>query len=95
MTLLPPSANDEMRRTISNNFRRFSVTGAEAPQLWPWLYGDEISIPPTGSVRQHATLSSLQLAFLDQWVEGDFDADFVDMSGCAVRQPRMAFNADH
>ena len=71
-----------MRRTISNNFRRIDVTGAEAPQLWPWLYGDAISIPSTGSVRQHATLSELQLEFLDQWVTGDFDADYMDTEGC-------------
>ena len=61
----PSPAFMEMRRTISNNFRRFDVSGAEAPQLWPWLYGDAISIPSTGSVRQHATLSELQLEFLD------------------------------
>ncbi len=78
----PSSAYIEMRRTISNNFRRTNVSGAEAPQLWPWLYGDAISIPSTGSVRQHATLSDLQLEFLDQWVKGDFDADYVDRTGC-------------
>ncbi|CAL2108681.1 hypothetical protein T190115A13A_90027 [Tenacibaculum sp. 190524A02b] len=72
----PSTAYTEMRRTISNNFRRIDVSGAEAPQLWPWLYGDAISIPTTGSVRQHATLSGLQLEFLDQWVKGDFDADY-------------------
>jgi len=78
----PSPAFLEMRRTISNNFRRIDVTGAEAPQLWPWLYGDAISIPSTGSVRQHATLSELQLEFLDQWVTGDFDADYMDTEGC-------------
>lgn len=78
----PSPANMEMRRTISNNFRRFDASGAEAPQLWPWLYGDAISIPTVGSVRQHATLSNLQLSFLDQWVKGDFDADYIDMTGC-------------
>lgn len=78
----PSPSNLEMRRTISNNFRRYDVSGAQAPQLWPWLYGDAISIPATGSVRQHATLSELQLSFLDQWVKGDFYADFVDMTGC-------------
>jgi hypothetical protein len=78
----PSSANYEMRRTISNNFRRFDQTGAEAPQLWPWMYGDAVAIPSQGSVRQHSTLSKLQLEFLDQWVEGDFDADFVDTTGC-------------
>ncbi|SHE65650.1 LodA/GoxA family CTQ-dependent oxidase [Pedobacter caeni] len=78
----PSSANLEMRRTISNNFRRYEVSGAEAPQLWPWMYGDAISIPSLGSVRQHSTLSKLQLEFIDQWVKGDFDSDFVDMTGC-------------
>lgn len=72
----PSPAHYEMRRTISNNFRRYSVAGAQAPQLWPWVYGDAVSVPASGSVRQHATLSDLQLAFLDQWVAGDFDADY-------------------
>lgn len=72
----PSKANMEMRRTISNNFRRFEESGAEAPQLWPWLYGDAVAIPTKGSVRQHTTLSNLQLTFLDQWVEGNFISDF-------------------
>jgi hypothetical protein len=83
----PSSANYEMRRTISNNFRRFDQTGAEAPQLWPWIYGDAVAIPSQGSVRQHSTLSKLQLEFLDQWVEGDFYADFVDTTGCPHTPP--------
>lgn len=78
----PSPAYYEMRRTISNNFRRVHISGAESAQLWPWLYGDAISIPTTGSIRQHATLSDLQLEFLDQWVKGDFDADYVDRSEC-------------
>ena len=72
----PSSAYYEMRRTISNNFRRYSVDGANAPQLWPWIYGDAMSVPSTGSDRQSASLSDLQLSFLDQWVKGDFDADY-------------------
>ncbi|CAH0335458.1 hypothetical protein FVB9288_01103 [Flavobacterium sp. CECT 9288] len=78
----PSSANIEMRRTISNSFRRYGTSGAEAPQLWPWLYGDAISIPSVGSMRQNSVLSDLQLSFIDQWVKGDFDADYIDMTGC-------------
>ncbi|MEI8705358.1 LodA/GoxA family CTQ-dependent oxidase [Pseudoalteromonas sp. B62] len=80
----PSPAYQELRRTLSNNFRRTDVSGAQAPQLWPWLYGDAISIPPTGSVRQHATLSNLQLSFLDQWVKGDFINDYKPQSRCPV-----------
>ena len=72
----PSAANLEMRRTISNNFRRFDQPGATAPQLWPWLYGDAVAIPSQGSPRQHATLSKLQLKYLDKWVEGKFHPDF-------------------
>lgn len=72
----PSSANYEMRRTLANNFRRPNGAGANAAQLWPWLYGDAMNIPASDSPRQNATLSDLQLAFLDQWVEGDFDADY-------------------
>jgi hypothetical protein len=74
----PSPAFFELRKTISNNFRRYSVDGAQAPQLWPWVYGDAMSTPASGSVRQYATLSNLQLSFLDQWVKGDFDADHGD-----------------
>lgn len=72
----PSSANYEMRRVLYNNFRRYGRSGAEADQLWPWIYGDAMSIPPSGSERQNATLSDLQLSFLEQWVVGDFDADY-------------------
>lgn len=89
----PSPANLEMRRTISNNFRRYEVSGAEAPQLWPWMYGDAINIPSQGSVRQHATLSNLQLSFLDQWVKGDFDADFIDKTGCPHSPPPVTIDS--
>ncbi len=72
----PSSSFYELRKTINNNFRRYDAAGATAPQLWPWIYGDAMNIPPTDSVRQNATLSELQLSFLAQWVEGDFEADY-------------------
>lgn len=36
----PSPAYYNMRKTIANNFRRVEESGATAPQLWPWLYGD-------------------------------------------------------
>ncbi|WJG09881.1 LodA/GoxA family CTQ-dependent oxidase [Aliiglaciecola sp. LCG003] len=72
----PSSANFEMRHVISNSFRRYHFSGAQSPQLWPWVYGDAMSVPASGSVRQNATLSDLQLAFLEQWADGDFIADY-------------------
>lgn len=69
-------AYKELRRTLNHNFRRTTIKGADAPQLWPWLYGDALSIPSEGSPRQNASLSDLQLSFLDQWAAGDFDADY-------------------
>lgn len=71
----PSPANVEMRRVLANNFRHFEVD-AWSPVPWPWLYGDAMSIPAAHTPRQHATLSDLQLSFLDQWVEGDFEADY-------------------
>lgn len=88
----PSPAYQELRRTLSNNFRRFDVPGAQAPQLWPWLYGDAISIPPTGSERQHSTLSNLQLSFLDQWVKGDFINDYTPQSGCPVAPKQLTID---
>lgn len=59
----PTPANYEMRRTLANNFRRPTAAGANAPQLWPWLYGDAISILASDSLRQNASLLKLQLSF--------------------------------
>jgi hypothetical protein len=71
----PTPANVEMRRVLCNNFRRFAVD-ANSPVPWPWLYGDAMNIPPADTPRQHAALSDLQLWMLEQWVIGNFDADY-------------------
>jgi hypothetical protein len=71
----PSSTEQELRHTIANAFRRFDID-SWSPKPWPWLYGDAMNIPPALTPRQHATLSDLQLAFLDQWAKGDFEADY-------------------
>ena len=71
----PSPANLAMRQTIANNFRHNDVD-SWSPVPWPWLYGDAMSIPAAHTPRQNASLSGLQLDFLDQWVKGDFDNDY-------------------
>lgn len=68
-------AYKEQRKVIANNFRHFDDDG-KSPVPWPWLYGDAMNIPAADTPRQNAELSELQLAFLDQWAKGDFDADY-------------------
>ncbi len=47
-----------------------------SPQMWPWLYGDAMSKNAIDSPRQFVTITSLQIRFLAQWVNGDFIADY-------------------
>ena len=68
-------ANQEIRRVISNSFRRFDVD-SWSPKPWPWLYGDAMNIPSAHTPRQNCALSDCQLSMLDQWAMGDFDSDY-------------------
>ena len=65
----------EMRHVIANQFRVFD-RDAWSPVPWPWLYGDAMSLPPPETPRQNVALTSTQLAMLQQWSAGDFDADY-------------------
>lgn len=49
---------------------------ALAPQMWPWIYGDAMSVDANNSPRQFVSITSLQARFLQQWVEGDFEDDY-------------------
>jgi hypothetical protein len=68
-------ANREYRHTVALQFRRFDVD-SWSPKPWAWLYGDAMNIPPAPTPRQYAALSDCQLAMLDQWAMGDFEADY-------------------
>jgi L-Lysine epsilon oxidase N-terminal/L-lysine epsilon oxidase C-terminal domain len=68
-------AGQEFRHTLANQFRRFNVD-SWSPKPWPWLYGDAMNIPPAPTPRQHSTLTDCQLAMLDQWASGNFEADY-------------------
>jgi hypothetical protein len=65
----------EIRRVLKNQFRHYDVD-AWSPVPWPWLYGDAMNIPAAHTPRQYSTLTDTQLAMLDQWAEGDFEADY-------------------
>jgi hypothetical protein len=65
----------EMRRVIANQFRVFA-RDSWSPEPWPWVYGDAMNIPPAQTPRQNASLTDMQLRFLQQWAAGDFDADY-------------------
>ncbi|MGH9511580.1 MAG: LodA/GoxA family CTQ-dependent oxidase [Terriglobales bacterium] len=67
--------DQEMRRTIANQFRNFAVD-SWSPKPWPWQYGDAMNIPATHSPRQNSALSDTQLNLLQQWVDGNFDSDY-------------------
>ncbi|WP_435019961.1 LodA/GoxA family CTQ-dependent oxidase [Tundrisphaera sp. TA3] len=68
-------AGRELRRVVSNAFRRFDVD-SWSPAPWPWIYGDAMNIPPAHTPRQYAALTDTQLTMLDQWAAGDFVADY-------------------
>jgi hypothetical protein len=68
-------ANQEQRRVLKNSFRHTDVD-SWSPLPWPWLYGDAMNIPTPETPRAFSALSQTQLGMLDQWVSGDFEADW-------------------
>jgi len=84
----------EWRRNFFNSFRSLDVVtegsnagqawdpsfSALSAQQWPWLYGDAMSKEADASPRQFSTITPLQISFLAQWVEGNFIADYYDVS---------------
>jgi len=78
----------EARRVLANQFRR-TDRDAWSPTPWPWLYGDAMNIPTPPSPRAFSTLSDTQLWALQEWVNGNFDADY-DPARKAPRVPEDA-----
>lgn len=66
---------EEMRRTIANQFRDFA-RDAWSPVPWPWQYGDAMNVPPAHTPRQGVALSGTQLNMLQQWADGNFASDY-------------------
>lgn len=66
--------NKENRRQLYNQFRQ-GDRDSWSPVPWPWVYGDAMDVPAVKSPRQYTELTPTQLAFLKQWVDGDFIQD--------------------
>ncbi len=71
----PGTNRKEMRQTVANHFRVFE-RDSWSPTPWPWLYGDAMNIPAAETPRQNASLTDTQLWFLQQWADGNFEADY-------------------
>jgi len=70
----------EMRRQVLNSFRNPDYKDT-TPLQWPWVYGDAMDIPATGSPREYLAISPTQFQFLRLWTEGQFDSDWKGETG--------------
>ena len=71
----PTSA--ELRRQIVNGFRD-PDDPSPSQALWPWIYGDAMSVPSGNSPRENATVSPTQYRILQLWAAGKVADDWDD-----------------
>ncbi|CDG54834.1 LodA/GoxA family CTQ-dependent oxidase [Vreelandella titanicae] len=71
----PGETYAELRRTVVNSFRN-PQDGDISMKPWPWIYGDAMNVPMPNVPDAMNTLTTTQLALLDKWAEGDFEADY-------------------
>ena len=64
----------EYRRQIFHYFRS-STSDQIAPQLWPWMYGDNMAVP-AATPNAYFTVTSVLYQYLQQWMQGDFEPDW-------------------
>lgn len=64
----------EYRRQIFNCFRQSDSKQIE-PQLWPWMYGDNMAIHAK-TPNDYFTLTPTLLNYLNQWLNGNFEQDW-------------------
>jgi hypothetical protein len=60
----------EYRRQIFNYFRSPKSTQIE-PQRWPWMYGDNMSVPAS-TANGYLAVTKTLYGYLQQWAQGDF-----------------------
>ncbi|HEY0372672.1 MAG TPA: LodA/GoxA family CTQ-dependent oxidase [Thermoanaerobaculia bacterium] len=73
-TLTKGDIYQEYRRQIFNYFRAPSSTLIQ-PQLWPWMYGDNMNVPTT-TANGYFTVTNTIYTYLTQWASGDFIDDY-------------------
>ncbi|GGX73753.1 LodA/GoxA family CTQ-dependent oxidase [Saccharospirillum salsuginis] len=71
----PGNTYKELRRTVVHAFRN-PADQEVSMNLWPWIYGDAMDVPMPPLVNAMNALTETQLAMLDCWAEGEFEADF-------------------
>ncbi|WP_226341514.1 MULTISPECIES: LodA/GoxA family CTQ-dependent oxidase [unclassified Halomonas] len=71
----PGETYAELRRTVVNSFRN-PQDGDISMKPWPWVYGDAMNVPMPRVPDAMNALTTTQLALLDKWAEGDFEADY-------------------
>lgn len=64
----------EYRRQIFNYFRPPDPDKIE-PQLWPWMYGDNMNVPAT-TPNAYFSVTKTLYQYLKQWMQGDFLEDW-------------------
>jgi len=70
----PDDSFREYRRQLFHNFRDPQGTEIDA-EAWPWMYGDEVSIPAR-SPGAFLSITPTLYGYLKSWVNGDFIADW-------------------
>jgi len=65
----------ELRRTVANAFRN-PKDGDISMKPWPWVYGDAMDIPMPPVKNAMNALTDTQLALLEYWAQGHFEADY-------------------
>jgi hypothetical protein len=75
--------SDAFRMQIFNYFRP-PTTAQISPQLWPWMYGDNMNVPVT-TPNGYFTITGTLYGYLQQWAAGNFDEDW---SGDPHPQPQ-------
>lgn len=73
-TLTDGDIYKEYRRQIFNYFRPPNPTTIQ-PQLWPWMYGDNMNVPAT-TPNGYFSITNTLYTYLTQWANGDFIADW-------------------